>query len=69
MIKNIVLKSIKLYQRFISLALGQSCRFFPTCSDYLYIAIVKHGLIKGLWRGGKRVLRCHPWEAGGVDLP
>lgn len=69
MIKNIVLKSIKFYQRFISRALGQSCRFFPTCSQYLYITIVNQGLIKGLWQGGKRVLRCHPLEVGGVDLP
>lgn len=69
MIKYFVFKSVRFYQKFISLTLGLNCRFFPSCSDYLYRAIEKYGLTKGLWRGMKRILRCHPWHVGGIDLP
>ena len=44
-----------------------SCRFTPTCSEYMRQAIVKHGPIKGLWLGTKRLLRCHPWGGSGYD--
>ena len=43
------------------------CRFTPTCSQYTYQAVDKYGVIKGLWLGLKRVLRCHPWSQGGYD--
>ena len=69
MIKGVVIQSIKFYQKFISLGLGSNCRFLPTCSEYLCQVIEKDGLAKGFWRGGKRILRCHPWGAGGIDLP
>jgi len=69
MIKYFVFKSVRFYQKFISLTLSLNCRFFPSCSEYLYRAIEKYGLTKGLWRGMKRILRCHPWHVGGIDLP
>jgi len=69
MIKYFVFKSVRFYQKFISLTLNLNCRFFPSCSEYLYQAIEKYGLTKGLWRGMKRILRCHPWHVGGIDLP
>jgi len=68
-IKNSVLKIIKFYQKFISPLLGKNCRFYPSCSDYFYLAIKKYGLSKGLWLGSKRLLKCHPWHSGGVNLP
>ncbi len=68
-IKNIILKIIKTYQLLISPVLGQRCRFYPSCSEYNYQAITKYGLVKGGWRGLKRVLRCGPWHQGGVDSP
>lgn len=66
---KIILKAIKLYQIIISPALGDHCRFLPSCSQYCYLAIEKYGTAKGLWRGFKRIARCHPWNEGGVDEP
>ncbi len=58
---------IKLYQILLSPLLGQSCRYFPTCSQYTIEAIDKYGPIKGIWLGGKRISRCHPWGGSGHD--
>ena len=41
------------------------CRFRPTCSDYTYQSIEKHGLLKGGWYGIKRIVRCNPLNKGG----
>lgn len=43
------------------------CRFLPTCSEYTYQAVEKYGSVKGLWLGFKRIIRCHPWNKGGID--
>ena len=66
--RNIVLALIKGYKIFISPLLGNHCRFHPSCSAYTYQAIKKHGLLKGVYLGGKRLLKCHPFHPGGVDL-
>ncbi len=66
--RNIALGLIKGYKIFISPLLGNHCRFHPSCSDYTYQAIKKHGLLKGAYLGGKRLLKCHPFHPGGVDL-
>ena len=58
---------IKLYRYCLSPFIGQACRFFPSCSCYAEQAIVKHGCFKGIWLGLKRILRCHPFAAGGED--
>ena len=58
---------IKLYQILLSPLLGQSCRYFPTCSQYTIEAIDKYGPIKGIWLGTKRISRCHPWGDSGHD--
>lgn len=44
-----------------------SCRFKPTCSEYMYEAIEKYGAAKGFWLGFKRFIRCGPWSKGGYD--
>ena len=44
------------------------CRFTPTCSEYTYQAVEKYGAVKGLWLGFKRIIRCHPWNKGGIDM-
>lgn len=67
--KLIVLKLIKVYQFFVSPLLGQHCRFYPSCSEYAFSAVKKHGTMLGCWKGFKRILKCHPGNAGGVDLP
>ena len=77
MIKNIILKSVKLYQKTISLDQGifnffiqiRICRFYPTCSEYFYQSVKKYGAKTGVWRGIKRIAKCHPWHVGGVDMP
>jgi len=79
-VKKIIIKLIKLYQEYLSLdqgflrnlVLGKNsqiviCRYQPTCSDYTYQAVEKYGVIKGLFLGSKRVLRCHPLAKGGYD--
>lgn len=69
MIKYFILKLIKVYQLFVSPLLGQRCRFYPSCSEYASLAIKKYGLFFGLGKAVKRLLKCHPWNMGGVDLP
>lgn len=66
---RIILKIIKFYQKFISPNFGQNCRFYPSCSEYSYLAIKKYGLAKGPFLIFKRLLKCHPWHRGGIDLP
>jgi len=56
-----------MYKRWISPMLPAACRFYPTCSDYMMEAIEKHGLIRGMGMGGRRLLRCHPFHEGGFD--
>lgn len=67
MIKKILVVIIKGYQKFISPFLGSNCRFSPTCSEYFIMAVEKYGVIKGSYLGGKRILRCHPFNPGGYD--
>lgn len=58
---------IRGYQLAISPMLGNRCRFFPSCSEYTLEALEKHGLLRGVWLGVRRVGRCHPWHPGGYD--
>lgn len=66
--KRLVLGLIRFYQRYLSpLKGGPTCRFYPTCSQYTYEAVVKYGAAKGTYLGVRRVLRCHPFHPGGYD--
>ena len=58
---------IRAYQLFIAPLLGPRCRFHPSCSHYAAEAIITHGALGGSWLAVRRVLRCHPWTAGGFD--
>lgn len=58
---------IKAYRLVLSPWLGSSCRFTPTCSAYALQAVQDHGALAGSYLGASRVLRCHPWCAGGND--
>jgi len=58
---------IRTYKRILSPILGRHCRFYPTCSDYMQQAVEKFGAAKGIWLGLKRLLKCHPFHAGGLD--
>jgi uncharacterized protein len=58
---------IKLYQYLLSPYIGSCCRFYPTCSNYALEAVNRYGVIKGAYLAIKRMMRCHPWSAGGYD--
>lgn len=58
---------IQAYQALIAPLLPPCCRFQPTCSAYTHEAIIKHGPIKGIWLGAKRLARCHPWAKSSYD--
>lgn len=60
---------VRLYQLLISPLLGRVCRFQPSCSEYFIQAVLKYGLVRGGWRGVRRICRCHPWNPGGYDPP
>jgi len=55
------------YKKWISPLLGPRCRFYPTCSEYMYTAISKYGIMRGLFMGLCRILRCNPLCKGGYD--
>ncbi len=65
--KTIFLALIRFYRKFISPMFGRRCRFLPTCSDYAYQSISKHGALKGLYLSIRRILKCHPFHEGGYD--
>ena len=59
---------IRLYQLTLAKALPpDTCRFYPTCSHYSYQAIYKHGAMKGSLLSAWRILRCNPFNPGGID--
>jgi uncharacterized protein len=55
------------YQLVLSPLFGPRCRFYPSCSSYAVQALSTHGALRGTWLAGRRLLRCHPWNPGGVD--
>ncbi len=65
--QKILIALIRGYRYLLSPWLGNHCRFYPSCSRYAIEALELHGPIKGLWLGGRRLLRCHPWHDGGLD--
>lgn len=67
MLVRLLLLPLRFYQRWISPALGQRCRFAPSCSHYAAQALQVHGLVRGGWLTVRRVTRCHPWNPGGYD--
>jgi len=73
--KKFVLSAIKIYQKIFSFDHGPltkvfpylGCKYHPSCSQYTYEAIEKYGVLKGAWKGTKRIIRCNPWSKGGYD--
>ncbi len=64
--KKFIISLIRLYQR-IPISTHLKCRYTPTCSEYMIIAIERYGVIKGLFMGIKRIIRCNPWGGYGYD--
>jgi putative membrane protein insertion efficiency factor len=67
-VRSVAVAPLRLYQRFISPAFGNRCRYYPSCSEYAVQAITRFGILRGLILAGWRLLRCNPWSQGGVDL-
>jgi len=70
--EKLILILIHLYQRtlsriFLYINPQWGCRFYPSCSEYSCQAVKKYGTFKGLYKGFKRIIRCHPFNKGGYD--
>jgi len=69
--------AVRVYQRTISpshgilrayfRARGVGCRYVPSCSEYFIESVHTHGIARGMFRGARRIIRCHPWAEGGYD--
>ena len=66
--RKTLLLFIRIYQSFFSALLPSACKFYPSCSQYAADAVTIHGTRRGAWLAFRRVLRCHPFTRGGVDL-
>jgi putative membrane protein insertion efficiency factor len=67
MFRAFLISLVKGYRLFFSPWLGTSCRFEPTCSQYALQALQAHGAALGTYLTLARIVRCHPWCAGGLD--
>ena len=67
LLRRLAILQIRIYQKIISPLLPGVCRYRPTCSEYMAEAIQTHGIVKGLYLGTRRLLRCHPWGGSGYD--
>jgi len=65
--KKFVISILRFYKKFISPALPDSCRFYPTCSEYAAAAVGKYGVLKGSIKTIYRIIRCNPFNKGGYD--
>jgi putative membrane protein insertion efficiency factor len=66
-VTTFLLALIRGYQRSVSWWMPPMCRFHPSCSRYMYDAIRLWGPLRGLGLGTRRILRCHPFNPGGLD--
>ncbi len=66
---TLVIGSIRVYQYTLSPFIGRQCRFHPSCSNYMILAIRKYGVMIGVVKGTWRVCRCNPFCTGGIDYP
>ncbi|UCD54663.1 MAG: membrane protein insertion efficiency factor YidD [Candidatus Omnitrophota bacterium] len=67
MIKRLFIFIINFYRNYLSPLKLQTCRFYPTCSEYSLECLQKFGVIKGIFKSAKRILKCHPFHGGGYD--
>jgi uncharacterized protein len=66
--RTVAVAPVRFYQRFVSPAIPQRCKYHPSCSEYAVTAIRRYGILRGLVLAGWRLLRCNPWSHGGVDF-
>nr|WP_235779682.1 membrane protein insertion efficiency factor YidD [Sinomonas notoginsengisoli] len=65
--QQLLILLLKAYRAVVSPLYGQVCRFFPSCSAYALEAVSVHGAVRGSYLAVRRLVRCHPWNAGGID--
>ena len=65
--RNLAVLLLRIYRAVVSPLYGDVCRFYPSCSSYALQSIQQHGLLIGMTLGIRRLVRCHPWAAGGID--
>lgn len=59
--------AVRVYQLTLTPIFGGQCRFYPSCSAYAMEALECHGAVRGTALAARRLLRCHPWNPGGID--
>ena len=67
--RGFIAGALVFYKRYISPLIPPSCRFSPTCSEYMRLAVLKYGVFRGVGLGMVRLVRCNPFLPGGIDLP
>ena len=65
--RSFVVIVLRFYQRWISPAFGQRCRYYPSCSEYAVQSVQRFGILRGVLLATWRLLRCNPWSRGGYD--
>jgi len=65
--QKIIIFFLRIYRYLFSPWLGNHCRFYPSCSHYAEQAVKVHGSLYGTWLTLRRLSKCHPWHAGGMD--
>jgi putative membrane protein insertion efficiency factor len=65
---RVLLAAVRVYQMFFSALMPSACKFYPSCSQYAADAVRLHGARSGSWLALRRLVRCHPFTRGGVDL-
>jgi putative membrane protein insertion efficiency factor len=66
-VKYVLIGLLKAYRAVISPLYGDVCRYYPSCSAYALEAVSRHGAARGTVLTVRRLVRCHPWAAGGLD--
>ena len=64
---TVIVSLLRAYQRWVSPLFMPHCRYYPSCSSYAVTAVTRYGAGRGGWLAIRRLSRCHPWHAGGVD--
>ncbi len=65
--RHVLAAALDGYKRVVSPILPAACRYYPTCSQYAREAVLKHGTLRGSYLAMRRLLRCTPFHAGGID--
>ena len=65
--KSLLIKLIRLYQKYISANRPPSCKYYPTCSAYAIESLQEHNIFKAVLKSTWRILRCNPFSKGGYD--